>query len=407
MDGSISVEHIGKKRFDYLKIPVVLRYAIPAGKKTNIVPFAGVQLSYLLKYDGGMIVYSDNYFDMPATPKGNDFYKKTVLAIPLGFTVEYALTEKIELVSGIKLDYALTNAANEQAEHNGLPISTYSGFSTEKQRLTTYGFTIGLSYNLNKQVKSHTAPHKAPMLAGGEQQQKQVVHHAEKDTVILEGKHHHRRHASHVATVSKPVAPSNRDHVGEMFEKSYTSLIKGVVYRKGTSEILNNTKIILETEEAKIDSSITAIGGMYTLHVQDTKVKHQLYVYKKGYKPLLIALPDSLLDKHEVNVVKIQLEPDGTDQEEKPVVIVLKGKVTDAAGTSITGASILLKNNIDKTTRSIASDVNGNYRLELKKYSHYTVTALKGSCTSDKINQSTISLKESTTLELDLKVNCP
>jgi hypothetical protein len=405
----VSVEMKGKKRFDYLKIPVLFRYSIQAGEKLNVVPFAGVQLSYLLKYDGGMIVYGENYFDMPATPKGNDFYKKTVFDLPLGINIEYALSKKIELIIGGKIDYALTNAANNNAQYLGASITSYGGISNQKQQAMTYGVNLGMSFSINKKEKRTPTPEpaKAPMLATVKEGNKPTsthhhIHH-KKDTVTLDGKHHHRHHHHHHTAL----ASSNRDHVGEMFNKSYTSLIKGVVYKKGTNEILNNTKIILETEEAKVDSSITAIGGMYTLHVHDRTAKHQMYVYRKGYKPLLISIPDTLLDKHAVSVVKIQLEPDGTDHQDEQVKIVLKGKVLNSEGNGMPGVSITIKNNIDKTTQQITCDMNGRYQLELKKYSHYTVSASKGTCTSEKVNKSTISIKESATLEQDLVISCP
>lgn len=409
-DGTIAVDLNGKKRFDYLKIPVLFRYSIAAGKRLNIVPFAGLQLSYLLKYDGGMVVYGENYFDTPPTPKGNDFYKKTLFDIPLGLNIEYSLSEKIELIIGGKIDYALGNPVNTDALYLGAPITSYGGISDQKQQFMTYSANLGLSFNLNKKEKERRpAPEtpKAPVLAESTQQKQASshhhAHHHKKDTVTLDGKHHHRHHHSHHTAL----ASSNRDHVGEMFNKSYASLIKGVVYKKGTNEILNNTKIILETDDAKIDSSITAIGGMYTLHVQDRSVKHQLYVYKKGFKPLLITIPDTLIVKHPVSVVKIQLEPDGTNHQDEQVVITLKGKVLNVDGSVAQNASIQLKNNIDKTSQQITCDANGQYKVELKKYSHYTISASKGTCTSGKINKSTISMKESATLLQDLVISCP
>jgi hypothetical protein len=408
-NGAINIEHQGKKMFDYLKVPVLLRYSFPAGKKMSIVPFAGIQLSYLLKYNGGMVVYGDNFFDLPATPKGNNFYKKTVVDIPLGLNLEYSISEKTILTFGFKFDYALTNAVNTAAVYNGTSLSSYGGFSDPKQRNTTYGVNMGMSFNLNAKKKSKSSPTPTLMLASSEKPVTTIHHHShqsKKDTVELEGKHHHRHHATHT---SNPVASSSRDHVGDMFNKSYLSLIKGVVYKKGTNEVLNNTKIILETEESKVDSSITFIGGTYTLHVKDKEVKHKMYVSRKGYKPLLIDIPDTLLDKHQVSIIKIQLELDGSgEHKETEVVILLKGKVVDAAtGQPVLGATIFVKNNIDKTSRQITCDAYGKYSLPLKKYSHYTLTATKGACTSEKLNKSTIEIKESTTIEGDLKINCP
>jgi hypothetical protein len=407
---TINIEHQGKKMFDYLKVPVLLRYSFPVNEKITIVPFAGIQLSYLLKFNGGMVVYSANYFDLPRTPKGNNYYKKTVLDMPLGINLEYSLSEKTTLTFGFKFDYALTNAANNAAVYQGVPITSYGGFSEQKQRNTTYGVNMGMSFNLNTKKKSKQSPPPAQMLALSEKPVS-IPHHShnnKKDTIELEGKHHHRHHVTHSTThTSNPVASSSRDHVGEMFNKSYLSLIKGVVYKKGTNEVLNNTKIILETEDSKVDSSITFIGGTYTLHVKDKEAKHKMYVYRKGYKPLLIDIPDTLLDKHQVSVIKIQLELDGTgEHKETEVVILLKGVVINTTDQPVAGATIFVKNNIDKTSRQITCDAYGKYSLPLKKYSHYTLTATKGNCSSEKLNKSTIEIKESTTIEGNLKINC-
>ncbi len=406
---TMNVEHNGKKMFDYLKVPVLVRYSFPVTEKTSIVPFAGVQLSYLLKYNGGMVVYGNNYFDLPVTPKGNNYYKKTVVDIPLGINLEYSISEKTILTFGFKFDYALTNAANTNAMYNGAPITSYGGISSQKQRNTTYGVNMGMAFNLAPKKKNKQSPPPAQMLAQSEKPAPVHHHHAhhnKKDTVELEGKHHHRHHGTHTSS-NNPVASSSRDHVGDMFNNAYLSLIKGVVYKKGTNEVLNNTKIILETEESKVDSSITFIGGTYTLHVKDKEAKYKMYVSRKGYKPLLIDIPDTLLDKHQVSVIKIQLELDGSgDHKETEVVILLKGVVKNVNGQPVSGATIFVKNNIDKTSRQITCDAYGKYSLPLKKYSHQTLTATKGDCSSEKLNKSTIEIRESTTIEGDLKINC-
>ncbi len=147
---------------------------------------------------------------------------------------------------------------------------------------------------------------------------------------------------------------------------------------------------------------------MYTLRVQNRTTRHLMYVYKKGYKPLLIEVPDSLLDRHQITVVKIQLEPDGSNYQDESIVIVLKGKVINAStGMPIPGASVALQNNVDKTSQQLNCDASGNYYIELKKYAHYTVSASKGTCASEKINKSTLSIKQSIAMDLDLKINCP
>ncbi len=410
-DGNLNVEHTGKKRFDYLKLPLVLRYSLSIGEKAKLVPFAGVQLSYLLKYEGGMVVYGDNFFDLPQTPAGNNYYKKMVIDVPLGLNLEYGISKRTALVFGFKIDYSLTNAANKEASYNGTPIASFGGISDQKQRNTTYGVNLGVSFNINKKEKANKPTPSTDAIAKADVVKKPEPthnHHHKKDTVTLDGKHHHRHHASHISANSNgPAVSSSGEHVISTFNKTYTSLIKGVVYKKGTTEVLNNTKILLETEDAKVDSSVTVIGGTYTLHVQDRTAEHKMYVYRKGYKPLLIEIPDTLLDRHQVSVIKIQLELDGSGTHHDEIItITANGKVTDVTGLIVPNAIIFVKNNIEKTTRQIKSDVNGNYSVDLKKYSHYTFSASKGTCSSEKINKSTIEIRTSIVLETDLTISC-
>ncbi len=95
-------------------------------------------------------------------------------------------------------------------------------------------------FSSNKKEKVTTTDatsNKVPAL-GKSKEQPLVAHHSnhnhKKDTVALSGNHHKKSHSSMVS--SNAVASSNRDQVGEVFNKSYTSLIKGVVYKKGTTE---------------------------------------------------------------------------------------------------------------------------------------------------------------------------
>ncbi len=410
-NGALNIEHIGKKRFDYLKIPLSFRYTFLLGAKASLVPFAGIQFSYLLKYDGGMVVYGSNYFDLPETPAKNNYYKKLVMDIPLGLNLEYAITKKTHLVFGFKFDYALTNAANKNALYNAVPISSFAGNNTLKQRNITYGLNLGMSFALTKTGKKVAIPHHDNLLADVTKDKKiepVKTYHHKKDTVALEGKHHHRNNHHHSTSTTVPIVSSNREHVMATLNKTYVALIKGVVYKKGTNELLNDAKILLETEEKKVDSSVTFIGGTYTLHVQERGVQHKMYVYRKGYKPLLIDVPDTLIDKQEVCIIKIQLELDGSGKHlDEVVTITANGHITDTNGNIIPNAQIVVRNNIDKTSKHITSDTFGNYSATLKKYSHYTFSASKDDCSSQRINKSTIEIKKSTILQIDLSLTCP
>jgi predicted nucleic acid-binding Zn-ribbon protein len=425
-----SIEHVGKKRFDYLKVPVLFRYTIPVKEKLNVVPFAGLQLSYLLKYDGGMVVYGDNYFDLPATPAGNNYYKKAGLDLPLGVNLEYALTPQLELVGGLKMDYGLTGASNKNPQVDELDLSALKGFSASGQRHITYALNLGLMYTLGKAdktakepkpakvktpkepkpVATKPAPEKKPVPAAPVQKpEPEVVPPPvlpQKDTIELQGQEDFLLEDFGAGSKTN----NSKDEVQDVLNQSYSSVVKGIVYKKGTSEILNNTKIVLHSELGKVDSSVTFIEGSYTLRVQDPSSKHRIVVSRKGYKPQVIELPDSLLQAKDpnANILKIQLEQDGSGNEkEEEVTIVLKGKVVNSAtGATVSGATITITNNMDKSVRTISVGADGKYSIQLKKYSHYSISAEKSGCTAVTKNQSTISIRESVVLEEDLMIYC-
>jgi hypothetical protein len=146
--GGEKYTHDSKKRFDYLKLPLVLRYSQPVGM-ANLVLFAGPQFSYLLKYDGGMIVYiEDQYYDLPATPPKNDFYKKYTLDATGGIGIEYPITKYIDLVTALKVDCSLTDAENKNAEYNGLIVSQVNGSGSSAARNVTYALLLGLNFKM-------------------------------------------------------------------------------------------------------------------------------------------------------------------------------------------------------------------------------------------------------------------
>ncbi len=136
--------HDSKKRFDYLKIPVLLRLTQPMGN-AKFVFFAGPQFSYLLKYDGGMIVYEDDsYFDLPSTPSGNSFYKKYTIDAAAGIGLEFPLAQYIDFTSAFKVDYSITNAQNSNAIYNDVRVADMNGGATARNM--TCALLVGLNF---------------------------------------------------------------------------------------------------------------------------------------------------------------------------------------------------------------------------------------------------------------------
>lgn len=117
-----SFVHRGKKRFDYIKVPLMYR------KSGRIARFArsafsfGIQYSYMIKYDGGLTVYNPNvYFDLPPTA-GVTYYKKHGVDAVIMWTSELAISKKLDFVTGIKVDMSINNVAKKGLSYNNEQI---------------------------------------------------------------------------------------------------------------------------------------------------------------------------------------------------------------------------------------------------------------------------------------------
>ncbi len=141
------VEHTwdSRKRFDYLKIPVLLRITQPVGA-FDVVAFAGPQFSYLLKYDGGMVVYiEDQYFDLPTTPSKNKYYNNYTIDATGGVGLELPLSKYVKLTSALKIDYNITNAQNSNAMLGDVKVSDINGGDASARNMT-YALMLGASF---------------------------------------------------------------------------------------------------------------------------------------------------------------------------------------------------------------------------------------------------------------------
>ncbi|MCS6824524.1 MAG: PorT family protein [Cytophagaceae bacterium] len=119
--------HRGKKRFDYLEFPVLLRRSGLIHKYVTSAWFAGAQFGYLLKYDGGLVVYDENnYFDLPPT-RPNIFYKKYSVDLVLGWCLEHAISKHFDLFYGVKLDWGLNNVERRGVTYNGYQVFDAGG----------------------------------------------------------------------------------------------------------------------------------------------------------------------------------------------------------------------------------------------------------------------------------------
>lgn len=137
--------HDSRKRFDYIKIPLLLRISQPVGN-ANFVIFAGPQFSYLLRYDGGMIVYiPDQYFDLPSTPSSNTYYKKYTIDATGGIGFDIPLSNVIDLTTALKVDYSITNAQNNNATYYDYKVAEINGSGSIARNLT-YALMVGVNF---------------------------------------------------------------------------------------------------------------------------------------------------------------------------------------------------------------------------------------------------------------------
>jgi hypothetical protein len=131
----------GKKRFDYIKFSLVARKSGYVHKYVKSVFFIGPQFSYLLKYDGGAIVYKENeYFDLPATGS-NIFYKKYSIDAVIGYALDYAIHKNFDVFASLRLDYGLNNIERKGVTYAG--INVFNGGGSHQ---ITYALQVGAYY---------------------------------------------------------------------------------------------------------------------------------------------------------------------------------------------------------------------------------------------------------------------
>ncbi len=143
--GDISDVHRGKKRFDYLKLSLVLRKCGYVHKYVKSVFFIGPQFSYLLKYDGGAVVYKEGeFFDLPETT-ANIYYKKYSVDAVVGWALDYAIHKNFDVFAALRLDYGINNIEKPGVTYNG-----YDVFSGGGSHQITYGLHVGAYYVIHR-----------------------------------------------------------------------------------------------------------------------------------------------------------------------------------------------------------------------------------------------------------------
>lgn len=148
-----AITHEGRKRLDYLKLPIVGQFTFPLNNKFNLALFAGPQVSYLLSAKGGNVFWRKNpdgstYFDLPFSDM--KYFKRLTFDGVLGATLEYkGLSKWVHLLVGLRGDVSITNSENTQAVVNNYPVyGEINNYQKERgnSHNTTLALTLGLSY---------------------------------------------------------------------------------------------------------------------------------------------------------------------------------------------------------------------------------------------------------------------
>ena len=162
--GSEPTTHIGKKRLDYVKAFVWLEHSYPLFhlNKINGLWYVGLQGSYLLKADGGIVTWSlrddgtTAYFDLPPSDRG--YFKSFIFESAIGTGVEYHLTKWINLNFLAHADLSITTVENNDAllfniapEAHGGPSGVYDRRLEPRgnSRNSTIAFIIGVGYTFH------------------------------------------------------------------------------------------------------------------------------------------------------------------------------------------------------------------------------------------------------------------
>ena len=214
-------------------------------------------------------------------------------------------------------------------------------------------------------------------------------------------------------TAKKEANVEDEDPFAEVFnasDKSAVSAIKGNVLKKTNSENLNGAKLILKANGKKIDSITTVVNGGFMFTKLTPGTNYELYVSRKGYYDQKVAINSSVLQPGQTGTMKVILEPDPNQKEvldaNGEMVFVLKGKVVNESNAPQAGVTVILTNNIDKTSIEAKANQQGEYTFSLRKQCHYTVKAERGNCKSQPFNKSTIGAQESKSFDQDLVIKC-
>ncbi|MBX9850865.1 MAG: PorT family protein [Cytophagaceae bacterium] len=155
MGGPGSTKEVkGKKRLDYLKVPLLLTYKYNVSRKFGVFMFAGPQFAYLLKGDGAIIIYQQyddgqsDFYDLP--PSSSDYYNKFLIDVALGGTLNFRLSSELSVNTGLRFDWSISDVENKDATtaygSEERPTYLFGDADRKKAHNSSIGILLGITY---------------------------------------------------------------------------------------------------------------------------------------------------------------------------------------------------------------------------------------------------------------------
>jgi hypothetical protein len=143
-------EYRGRKRMDYLKIPLTIKYTHFLTKDFAYFGFMGPQLNFLIRAGGAVeIIQTDDqgkiiYYDLPRAE--NKYYNLLTFGGTLGSGVEYQFAHNLYISGLLKIDFDFTGYESKNVEYNNVNIAE----NKRVNRNSSYALMAGVTYKIRK-----------------------------------------------------------------------------------------------------------------------------------------------------------------------------------------------------------------------------------------------------------------
>lgn len=151
----------GKKRFDYVKLPVMGKLTIPLNNIFNLALFGGPQVSYLVKAEGGIIYWEHfdtyDYFDLPFS--NSKYFNRFTFDAVAGIDLETKISRWVHLITGIRADWSVTTVENNDRIINNYPaygeVNEYNKDRGNSHN-SSLAFILGFTYHFHRSEHGRT-----------------------------------------------------------------------------------------------------------------------------------------------------------------------------------------------------------------------------------------------------------